>query len=556
MKKSLLALSAAAIALSGMAVNPLQVQKASPINPDRSIPLKSSLANFNPEAAKPSMMKAPAKAPSSADVITEVEGTSQNMTFTGSGYYNFWGYLFTFEKQDIASHVVYGENDEVYFYDILPNAPTESYVKGVKNGDKIEISLPQTTIYFDDYDYGMYLCMLTYVEEEDETWTYSVLDDVNSLTLSVSEDGSMVVEGLDDANILGFAYTDDNTWTGYGVTELSMTPFYGTPVTAPDDIEVSKAFWLFDDGDYAIPVNWAQGYDEVYFQGLGTDMPDAWMRGTVEYGDDAATISIAQNQYLGVLSGVYVYTKCATLEFDEDGYVIDGELMPSDYQYELIWNYEDNTIVAKDPNVYLILNGTKDDRIYYIQFMNDIALMHQDDFSGTPADPNNLVFEDYYESYKYGAFIFNVPAVSTEGDFLDTDDLYYVVYVDGEEWTFDAEEYQIPETLEEIPWNFGAYYIYNYGATTREADFFVEGITTLGVQSVYKYNGEETRSEIVSINLDDPEAVAPIDADKKIAKVTYFDMAGRQVANPAAGIFVKRVVFEDGTVATFKKAVR
>ena len=146
--------------------------------------------------------------------------------------------------------------------------------------------------------------------------------------------------------------------------------------------------------------------------------------------------------------------------------------------------------------------------------------------------------------------------MSTEGDFLDTDNLSYVVYVDGEEWEFDAEEYELEENMVEIPWNFGVYYIYNYGGALREVDFFVEGISTLGVQSIYRYDGEETRSDIVTIDLDDPSAVAAVGADRKVKDVKYYDLSGRQVASPAAGIFVKRVTFEDGTVATFKKAVR
>ena len=185
-----------------------------------------------------------------------------------------------------------------------------------------------------------------------------------------------------------------------------------------------------------------------------------------------------------------------------------------------------------------------------------MKLVHQDDFAGVPADPNGLIFMDTYADYDYGTFQFNVPAVSTDGDFLDTNSLSYVVYVDGEEWEFDAEEYQLTENMVEIPWNFGVYYIYKYSGILREVDFFVEGITTLGVQSVYNYNGEETRSEIVEIEVDDPSAVAAIGDVRKVADVKYYDLSGREVASPAAGIFVKRVTFDDGSVASFKKAVR
>ena len=557
MKKSLLALGVACMAFNGMAASPVQMKNTSLRNQERSVQLKSDIANMRAGSVSRAM-KAPAKAMSSADVITSPEGKVQNMTTTGTGYYAFWGYLFSYANQQVASHVVYGENDDVYFYDILPNAGADSYVKGVRKGDKIEINLPQVVFYMDDAGYGYQLSLLNYTEYEDEdgevNWWYEA-SDADSVTLSVAEDGSMVMDGLSQEVMLGLTWTDDNSWSGYGAIDLSMVPFNEVAVTPPSDIEVSEGFWLNALGGYSEPVNWAQGYDEVYFQGISSSMPEAWIKGTVEYGDDSAIISIAQDQYIGVYSGLYVYTKCATIEFDEAGGVVDGELMPADYKYELVWNYEDNTIVAKDPKVSLVINAALD-RIYYVQLFTDMKLVHQDDFAGVPADPNGLSFEDTYSDYGYGTFQFNVPAVSTDGDFLDTDSLSYVVYVDGEEWEFDAEEYQLTENMVEIPWNFGVLYIYKYSGMKREVDFFVEGITTLGVQSVYNYNGEETRSEIVEIEVDDPSAVAAIGDVRKVADVKYYDLSGREVASPAAGIFVKRVTFDDGSVASFKKAVR
>ena len=557
MKKSLLALGAACIALNGLAASPVQMKNTSLRNQERSAQLKSDIANMRAGSVSRAM-KAPAKAMSSADVITSPEGKVQDMTTTGTGYFAFFGYLFSYANQESANHVVYGDNDEVYFYDILPNASADSYVKGVRKGDKIEISLPQVVLYMDDAGYGYQLSLLNYTEYEDEDgevkWWYEA-SDADSVTLSVAEDGSMVMDGLSEELMLGLTWTDDNSWSGNGAIDLSMVPFNEVAVTPPSDVEVSEGFWLNGLGGYAESVNWAQCYDEVYFQGLSSSMPEAWIKGTVEYGDDSAIISIAQDQYIGVYAAQHVYTKCATIEYDAEGEVVDGELMPEDYKYELIWNYEDNTIVAKDPEVSLVFNAAKD-RIYYVQILTDIKLVHQDDFAGVPANPYGLSFEDTYLNYEYGTFKFNVPAVSTDGDFLDTDSLSYVVYVDGDEWEFDAEEYDLTENMVEIPWNFGAYYIYKFSGTLREVDFFVEGITTLGVQSVYNYNGEETRSEVVEINLDDPVAVAAIDGGKKVADVKYYDLSGREVASPAAGIFVKRVTFDDGSVASFKKAVR
>ncbi|MDE6856157.1 MAG: hypothetical protein K2J34_06820, partial [Muribaculaceae bacterium] len=76
-----------------------------------------------------------------------------------------------------------------------------------------------------------------------------------------------------------------------------------------------------------------------------------------------------------------------------------------------------------------------------------------------------------------------------------------------------------------------------------------------GVQSVYNYDGVETRSEIMTLDLE-TTAVDGVEAGRKMTDVKYFDLSGREVASPAEGIFVKRVTFDDGSVATFKQAIR
>ena len=558
MKKSLLALGAACVALSGMAAAPLQKLQA-PAKPmfDRSAELKTD-AKIRLDRPASSLKKAPAKV-SSADVITSVTGTTQNMTATASGYYVNLFYIMQYVDQSVASQVVYGDNDEVYFYDIIPFTGSEAYVKGVKKGDKIEVSLPQTVLYMEDYGYGLQLSLLDemVVEEDGEEYLDYVPSDATVATFSVAEDGSMVADL--DGKMLGYTYTDDNSWSYYGVTDLSMVPFNEKFVELPADYEVSESFWYVDAGDYGYGVNWAQGYDEVYLQGLWSGMPDAWIKGTVEYNDDTtATISIAQDQLIGIYGGTYyIFTKCAKLEFDEAGELDSAELMPADYQYQLIWDFEENTLVSKDQDVSFVFNAAKD-RFYYATYFTELKLIHQDDFEGTPVNPYDLKYSadnfDYYGCYE---FYFTVPAVSTEGYFLDTDCLSYVIYVDGEEWEFEpGEEYAVPESMVEIPWDMTCYGIWNVGVATREVDFYVEGVSTIGVQSVYNYNGEETRSEIVTIDVDDPTAVSNVNADKKVASVKFYDVAGREVTNSAAGVVIKRVVYEDGSVASFKKVVR
>lgn len=466
-----------------------------------------------------------------------------------------------YENQDAASHIVYGENDEVYIYNILPNASTDTYVKGVKKDDKIVIELPQTVFWSEEAEDGYNLSMLSLTdlpaeEGEEPEQTYVATDDTE-LVFTVAEDGSMVAEGLSEEKIIGLSLCSDGSWGYYGAWELSITPFDKSVVELPSDYEVSENFWSYicPELGYGWNVSWAQGYEDVYFQGLSPDMPEAWVKATVEYDDTEAILSIAQDQYVGDYYGYRIFTKAAKIEVDEDGYAI-YELMPEDYQYQLVWDFDDNTLTPKDADVVLLLNASMTE-VYYLNELYDFVLQHQTSYDGTPQNPFDLEFGDYLADYGYAVFRFDVPSLSTDGDLLLTDNLSYVVYVDGEEWTFDVEDYpDLEESMVEIPWSFDSYDIMKYNGATHVIYFYVEGMSTLGVQSIYKYEGEETRSEIVTLDLEDPDSVAGIDADKKVASVKYYDVAGREVSKPAGGIFIKRVTFEDGTVSTSKKAIR
>lgn len=502
--------------------------------------------------APASMKKIAPGLSSMTDVITSVEGEKVDVTVTSSGLTMSFLGLEEYQDQMYASHVVYGDNDEVYIYEIFPYLPTQSYFKGVKEGDKIVVDFPQA-IYYDDSMGDMveayYLTLLTMQDD------WYVAEEKSSLIFSIDEYGTLTAEGLSRDAILGVADSEDGQWIGLGAWALSISSFDEEAVTPPADFEVSENFWTSEGDGYGWQVSFAQGGDEIYFQGLSERMPAAWVKGTVEYDDYSATVSIAQDQYVGDFLGYHIFTKCVEMTVDEAGNIFYDEFMDPDYVFQLVWDFEEETMVAKDKNVVLLFNVSKND-VYFVNDLMDMKLMHQESFEGVPADPYGLAFVDEMQEQGYSSFSFYLPAVSTEGGYLKLEDLSYVVYVDDEEWIFDADDYVVEESLEEIPWDFnGKWIIKRYQSTEHMVAFFVEGISTLGVQSVYNYDGEETRSEIITINLEDNAVEAP-NAYKKVADVKYYDIAGREVATPAGGLFIKHTTYADGSAISEKNIIR
>lgn len=558
MKKSLLLLGIACLALSSSATTSKSHQRySSPkLSFERSLKMKDDSSKKYRHGSD--SKKAPAKIGTAEDVIYEAEGQMQNMSVTCSGFTDYDGWTLDFEGEVYASHVVYGEGDEVYIYNILPQIPIGTYVKGKKDGDKIVVDLPQTVLWNDEYADGADLTICDYYEIEEDGeiyYDYAPTDDT-ALIFSIAEDGTWTAEGLDHKHILAYSFCTDGYWTGYGAWELSLEPFNETQVTVPDDMTISENFWTYksDYLGYGWPVNFAQGGEEVYFQGFSSEMPEAWVKAEVEYDDTEAHVYIDQNQYVGIYEGAFVVTKCAKILYDEEYGEEYYELMPDDYRFELVWDYEEEKMVVKDPSVVLLFNRSKK-QVYFVDELFEFELLMQDSYEGTPSNPYGLFYFDMMEEWGEAVLEFYVPALSTDGYVLDTKDLYYVLYVDGDPLTLEADEYDLEESIVEIPWSFenDSYTIIkNYGSCRHAVYVFVEGITTIGVQSVYKYDGVETRSEIVSLDLESI-AVNGINADKQVASVRYYDIAGREMASPADGLFIKRITYTDGSVTTLKK---
>lgn len=559
MKKSLLALGVACVATCGMAATP-NLQNA-PSNLKFNA-FSTSVPSNDIVISRPAtdMKKAPAKLGQPEDIIYDPQGRRQNITLTASGFFMQYGLSYQlYRDQNVATHMVYGDNNEVYIYDIIPFTDFNSYVKGVKDGDKIVVELPQTIHYDEDeWREAVNVAVLKWdkIEYDGQLMDYWVYDsDVDSLTFNIEEDGTIRAD-IEGDQMLGLTFASDNWYASYGVYELSMVDFNEVMTELPEGFGVVEDWFWYNYGDYGYTVGWAPGGDVTYFKGLSQGLPDSYVKCTASE-DDPNVLRIAQDQYIGIFSGYYMWTKCAKFEFNANGEPTAATLMPEDYEYEIVWDPATATYLPKDKDVYLLINGSKD-QVWYMDAFWDFKLIHQTDFSGTPKDPYGIRMFNMMDITGYNNLQVMVPCVSTENNLLNPDDLYYMVYLDEEPWVFEPDEYDTEEPIVEIPWTLDLFHIYipvEFPAM-REVDIFVEGFTSVGVQSVYRYNGVETRSNIVTVKFENPGAVDAMESGRNVADVKYFDLSGREVETPAAGIFVKRVTFDDGTVATYKKAVR
>jgi len=144
---------------------------------------------------------------------------------------------------------------------------------------------------------------------------------------------------------------------------------------------------------------------------------------------------------------------------------------------------------------------------------------------------------------------------------IDPEYLSYSVYVDNgngpEVFTFDAATYShdLTEDITEVPYSLynGGYdfrngYVYFYRTNAEGFDpLFTQNI---GIQAFYTVDGVKNASDIVWL-YDIESGVNEMNADKAVASVRYFNVAGQEMAQPS-GMTIKVTTYTDGTTSAVK----
>lgn len=490
-------------------------------------------------ATLPTRQKAPMKE-GTTEIITNVTGTPK--------YYdvNFLGYQDGeyVDVEGLANSVVFDADNNVYFYDLIPGTGLGSFAKGELNGETISLSLPQT-LYFDEFwGYGFNMVLMEYDESQDDF----IILDADKVELMYDTQYGDVHLYLPEDQILGVAYTDDDTWAGMGVNNIDYISTDLAVVALPEGLE-TEDYYCIDNG-YGYNVKVANDGEYIYVQGLCTDMPDySTMRAKI----DGNTATVPEKDIVGAAYGFYIYTILG--EFDvEDQNVMLGP----DYTFTFDIDWENHVIKTPEGSQNILaFNAMPEYELFYVAMYQDLKFQQQESLAGTPVDPFDLYYgDDYYEYYGYYSFIFNVPNISTEGNVLDYDSMYYSVYVNGELMEFVPDDWNfiyvgLPGPTTRVPLGFtNQNDFYTYTPILKEVGIYDEDVKTVGVQSFYVYEGEETCSQLVELQVEDASVESISSAD--IVKAEYFNLNGIRVANPDKGVYIKRATLSNGEVKTVK----
>jgi hypothetical protein len=498
-------------------------------------------------------------------IITEApKGETVQYVRSAGAFYVFWGAYLMYENvEGNITEMVFGEDGSVYFKDPISEFATDSYIKGTLKDDVITFELPQPIVESGGETYYASLQDIA-VDWDSGSFENKAAD---SQTIKFSyKDG--VISQLDGENIYLSITDSEGEWAYYGDTDIVLTPFKDESIQTVDLASKDYQFIYTDEDGVAGGhiVSLAKDDSNVYVKGI-SEYSDAWIKGTIS--GNKVTV---ETQSLGVVSSTLLYAIPAKVnevsEYYEDyGYYTYNTYTPLD-KIEFTYDADKDTYTAEDGVAIITYNAlpTEDIDYAYEAFINPIIKPQGDVSNSVPADPTISSFTDYSSYYGYTIYFFDfvLSKMSTDGDILDVDKLYYNVFFDGEVETYDPETYDVEEEITDLPFTYSTTYdIYGSGLS-KSLSVYSEGFETIGVQTIYRpEEGKEIRSNLIEyvvetgdilVNGESTAGVSNIAADKAVKSEVYYDLTGRRVVNPENGLYIKKVTYEDNTVKVSKIA--
>lgn len=527
---------------------------------EANVPVKNDASRIPAECIHSSAKRNALKSPASPnrlpdftkdDIISAApEGVASNYVRTGECYSNtLWGAM-QGSVSDMLGRMVKGDDGYVYLFEPLSGLATHSWIKGEENDGVITFSLPQA-VYTDSdgvNEYVYTLQMAHYVRIDDESGRYEANTEGQTTDLVFRNiDGNWVMdsESMDDHPVIASLFDDENQWCIFSDWDMTYKPFDFKSADPPVGLETSSwAMTYSGDGRF---VEIGFDGDKVWLQGIAGN---PWIKGYVK--DN--TVEFPSDQLVGVDENdkiIFFFGVEEQEAYNEEWDFYYTVLVPND---AAVFDYDKENKIMTGRNSMVLNQGNETLDNYASLFTKPVIKVQGENISYQPQEPTGFYYVPYDEYYGHGTLYFAFFKTNADNDLLNPDNLYYRVYVDGELFSFEPDEYfDLEEPMTDVPYYYTNYNdISYYGAATHFFSFYFMGVEELGVQTVYKDGDKEYCSQIVDAVK--ATAIDSLNADKNVKSEVIYDLSGRQVINPDKGIFIKKVTCSDGTVKTVKIA--
>ncbi len=480
------------------------------------------------------------------------------MEKTGVGFANVFGWQIKTTLEGSLAKVV-RDGDKIYLWPPFSQYISNGWMEGTVKDDVATFQLPQHVNHEDYYGdiYDDYAVKLEFIDDDEGGWYYPSED--QAYQLKINADGTYTA--VDKEAQLGMCswYEDEGEWDWYGVGDCiaSLVPLTKEVPALPETAKFDDWYMVNTDGTASVMPISIDG-SKVYFKNpykvaADDELYNSYIEGTLADG----TITVKSGQFLGLdwttASTLYYTGESATEVYDEeyDEYVTEYE-----YLDELTMKYDADKKIITSDGAMSIGYDPKCEAGSFVTYLRPTFKYQAPDTKIESVDNPVILTFNAPEGYD-AEFWFTLSQINAQDQIIDASKLYYSIYLDGELFTFYSDEYPgLPgdaAEATEIPFGYNnEYEFYGYGAS-HYVVIYPEGMETLCVQLIYKDGEKELKSDIVTC---DAAGIRSTVANGQLQSETYYDLQGRRVTNPAAGLYIRRVVYTDGTIETTKLCKR
>ncbi|MDE6300593.1 MAG: hypothetical protein K2M19_02630 [Muribaculaceae bacterium] len=443
-----------------------------------------------------------------------------------------------------ATQLVVNDKD-IYVYNIVREYGLNAWVKGTVGADGNAVFKFPQEVATDVNGKKLYVAMLTPVQG---ATSVDLKADTENPDLVMSWDGKtlkQLFKNDEEAALTNYQGTvglvdEDGAFRSYGEKGLSYTIWDQAPLEAPENLVTSEYSASYTD-QWNDPVKkmFRLGIleGEAWIQGLCTLLPEAWVKGTVAAD---GSITLTSDQYLGIINDYFFFFYGA----EKKDYAANA---PFVWAESVVLKPTETGYEASAP-MMINLGHTKP---WFGFGIKGLTLTARDAMDMTPKNPE-FGDPEWDPNDEIGIADFFIPNEDVNGLALDTENLYYRMYFDGElsavawdettgEPIYDlkyAQEYE-PLVMYMYEWHFV---------------IMMEKYSTVGVQSVYKVGDKEFTSDIVTSSI--TGGVRDLTATAKdVREVKYYNLSGAEIAAPS-GLHIRRTTFTDGSVSTVKAVAK
>lgn len=437
-------------------------------------------------------------------------------------------YLYTANSKNIGDYMVKtdfieGTNDSVFVRGLCSTMP-KAWVWGKRSGNSIVFPSKQYIGSYMSNDLNTY--DLYFQAGRDFTFDQQIgYVPLDSLVFTLGSDGRYVcAEGSGIVESAEQGSLDV-------LVDPKLEPFSFSYVYPPDEAAYTRYQFTGKRDDYyerGYQVSFMEDGNDVYVQGFSTYTPYAFLQGTrTEQG-----ISFPAGQYMGQFGDYVIYFRGRGVVNDNGTITYDGEPLT-------LTDQGDGRFTADAP--YVVTISTGDNSFYVV----DAELRP---WQNGLRKPKPASYFEFIYSTGTPYLEFTYPLVDEEGYVMNTDSLFYRIYVDDTLFTFTPEEYTMLQQAEtEINVMFDDNYNFHYlGDNYAAFSFRHEDWQTAAIEMVYHQNGEWLASDRYTI--ENPlTKVSSLESERYAIRTTRHNIMGQQIAPNARGIVIETTYYSDGT---------